>query len=173
MGALSASFSAFYRQTRPEVVRVAKARLVDPVDAEDVAQEALQVTWFRWAEVATKESPRHWTLRVALNLAVTRNRRQVALRERLPVLVEGAVHLDHPRDPDAALWRIVAGLPKTHADAVVLRLVLDASYEDLAATLGCSLASARQYVHRAMVQLRAAYLVEVVGVVGTMGEGHV
>jgi len=99
MGAPPASFSAFYRQTRPEVVRVAKARLVDPADAEDVAQEALQVTWSRWAEVATRESPRYWTLRVALNLAVTRNRRQVALRERLPLLVEGAVHLDHPRDP--------------------------------------------------------------------------
>lgn len=172
MGAPPTSFPAFYRQTRPEVVRVAKARLMDPADAEDVAQEALQVAWCRWAEVAARESPRHWTLRVALNLAVTRNRRQVALRERLPLLVDGAVHLDHPRDPDAALWRIVAGLPRKRADAVVLRLVIDASYEDLAATLGCSLVSARQYVHRGMAQLRAAYLVQVPSVVATMGDGR-
>lgn len=173
MGAPPTSFSVFYRQTRPEVVRVARARLVDPADAEDVAQEALQVIWSRWAEVATRESPRHWTLRVALNLAATRNRRQVGLRERLPLLVAGAVHLDHPRDPDTALWRIVAGLPKKQADAVVLRLVLDASYEDLAATLGCSVVSARQHVHRGLTQIRSAYLVHVRGVVGAIEEGYV
>lgn len=173
MGSGPLSFSAFYKQTRPEVVRVARARLMDPADAEDVAQEAFQVAWSRWAEVAVRESPRHWTIRVALNLAVTRNRRHAALRERLPLLVEGAVHLDQPGDPDAALWRIVASLPKKQADAVVLRLVLGASYEDVAATLACSLTSARQYVHRGLTQLRSAYPVNTGNVVGAIEEGHV
>ncbi|MBA3655648.1 MAG: hypothetical protein H0W70_15810 [Actinobacteria bacterium] len=59
-----------------------------------------------------------------------------------------------PRDDE--LWSAVKGLPTGQREAVLFRFVGDLSYADVAATLGCSAAAARQRVREGIAKLREA-----------------
>jgi RNA polymerase sigma factor (sigma-70 family) len=152
---LPRTFHDFARSVRPDLVRVARARLGDHAEAEDIAQEALQVTWRDWDRVSRRESPYHWTLRIAVNLAVTAYRRRQRLLQQLSRVAEVDAHVDVPREPDLELWRAVRELPQGQCVALILRFVLEAEYADIAQVLGCSLDSARQHVSRGRARMRA------------------
>jgi RNA polymerase sigma factor (sigma-70 family) len=53
-----------------------------------------------------------------------------------------------------AVRRVCARLPRRQRAAVVLRFFEDRDYAEVAALLGCSEATARSYVHRALQALR-------------------
>ena len=51
-------------------------------------------------------------------------------------------------------WRLCADLPPVQRAAVVLRFWEDRNYVEIADALGCTEATARSHVHRALTKLR-------------------
>ncbi|MGB3177531.1 MAG: RNA polymerase sigma factor [Albidovulum sp.] len=110
----------------PVAYRVAARMLGDPVEAEDVAQEAMLRLWRMapdWQSGGAKVST--WLYRVATNLATDR------LRRRRTVPLETAAEPEDQRpsavatlidaDRDAALQTALLALPDRQRQAVVLR----------------------------------------------------
>ncbi|MCC0073616.1 MAG: RNA polymerase sigma factor [Rhodobacter sp.] len=125
----------------PRILRLARRLLQDPVEAEDVTQEAMLRLWQiapRWQ--AGGAQPATWLHRVAVNLATDRLRRRrgVGLDEIAepddpdPGVVEGMMQTDRLRALDEAL----AMLPDRQRVAVVLRHLEGMTNPEIAATMG-------------------------------------
>ena len=69
---------AFCARVSPALVGSLTLQCGDRAVAEDLAQEALAITWERWDEVSTMTNPGGWTYRVAFNLARSGHRRTLA-----------------------------------------------------------------------------------------------
>src|SRR2546427_3349094 len=72
------SLAGFDRFFAEEYQRLARALFIvvgDPVEAEDLAQEAMVRVFERWDRVADLESPTGYLYRTALNLHRSRSRR--------------------------------------------------------------------------------------------------
>src|SRR5690349_9331005 len=99
-------FDSFYVSELPRLVRLARG-LCGAALAEDVAQEAMLVTYRRWSHVAALDRPDLWVRRTCANLAVSHFRRRV-LELRAVARVGGrrgpVVELE-PASED--LWRAV------------------------------------------------------------------
>jgi RNA polymerase sigma-70 factor (ECF subfamily) len=99
-------------------------------------------------------SPRAWLFAIARTTFLDDFRR----RSRRPTaeLVETPVS-----DPDVperqTIQSVLASLPETQQSALVLRDQLGLPYEEVAATLGKSLATTKVIIHRARAAFRRAY----------------
>ncbi len=125
----------------PRILRLAQRLLQDPVEAEDVTQEALLRLWRiapRWQ--AGGAQPSTWLHRVAVNLATDRLRRRrgVALDsiaepdDPAPGALAGMMETDRRVALDAAL----AALPDRQRVAVVLRHLEGLTNPEIGATMG-------------------------------------
>lgn len=70
----SASFDAYFRQSRQPLVAMAYLLTGDMQTAQDLTQEALLRTWSRWARIGDYDDPQAWTRRVLYNLIVSKAR---------------------------------------------------------------------------------------------------
>lgn len=150
------SFDRFFAD---EYQRLARALFIvagDPVEAEDLAQEAMVRVLERWDRVASFESPIGYLYRTALNLHRSRLRR-VSLG-----LVRRARSV--PRlDPIAAaddrdeLARMLMVLPAGQREALALVEWLGMSAEDASHVLGIAPVSVRVRLSRAKTTLRAGH----------------
>ena len=132
------------------------------------AEELVQDTWLRWRTADTRalRSPRAWLITAATRLAIDRLRH--ARRERLhyegPWLPEpwaqettadpadaAAELLD---DVSMALMLLLERLTPGERAALLLHDVLDCSHAEVAAVLGASPATCRQWLHRARQRVR-------------------
>ena len=131
-------------------------------DGEEVAQETLLRAYRALVAYSPERirdlKQRAWLHRIAVNVARNRYR---GLRPRI-VELNGSEQ-DTALGPEArALHRaqledVVAGLarlPQRHREAVVLRVVQDLSYADVAEVLGQPIGTVKSNVHRAMQVLR-------------------
>lgn len=76
---------------------------------------------------------------------------------RVPVALVRLAGDDDPAERVAtleAVRRVCARLPRRQRAAVALRFFEDRDYDEIAGLLGCSEATARSYVHRAIQALR-------------------
>ena len=127
--------------------------------AEEAVQTALTRACEKWARVSRTADPDTYVRRMVVNAHVSAWRK-TGSRE-LSVADVREVPSTPLRDPadriatDDAVWRMCAGLPARPRAAVVLRYYEDLDYPEIAAVLGCSQATARSYVHRALTALRA------------------
>lgn len=123
--------------------------------AEELAHDALVRARERWDEVSEMAAPGAWLHRVAINLANSRFRRQVAERRalrRASVRRIGKV----PHDPDSALLvrKAVSALPARQREAVILRYFRDLSVTEAAGLMDITPGSMKQLTHRALSSLR-------------------
>jgi RNA polymerase sigma-70 factor (TIGR02957 family) len=125
-------------------------------DAEDVVQE----TWLRWAEVdqATVRDPRAYLVRVvarqSLNRLRTLGRRREDyvgpwLPEPLLTSPDVAEDVELAENVSVAMLTVLETLSPTERAAFVLREVFEAPYDEIAGVLDRSPAAVRQIVHRA------------------------
>lgn len=123
--------------------------------AQDVTQAVLERAWQRWSTVGQLEHPDACLRRMIVNEFVSARRRLRRLELRARV-VDSQEASDLP-GASADRVALVAGIrrlvPKQRA-ALALRYWQELSYAEIGAELGCSEATARSYVARALRRLR-------------------
>jgi RNA polymerase sigma-70 factor (sigma-E family) len=123
--------------------------------AEDAVQDALARACEKWERVVRTDDPDSYVRRMIVNAHISRWRRT---RRESPV----DSWRDEAAQPDVAdllgtgeaVWEVCRSLPPRQRAAVVLRFYEDLEYAEIAAVLGCTEATARSHVHRALGALR-------------------
>jgi RNA polymerase sigma factor (sigma-70 family) len=156
MSATIPPFQAFLEEHRAVVYRFLVAS-VGPNEADDCFQETFLSALRAYPRLRSAENLRGWILTIARRKAVDasrdRARRPQAWGE-TALDVERTHHDPDPADLDDPLWRAVRDLPPAQRVALVHRIVLDRSYDDVSALLGGSEEAARANVYQALKKLR-------------------
>ena len=128
---------------------------VGPNDAGDCYQETMVSALRAYPELKRADNLRSWLFTIAHHKAIDSTR--FASRRATPVALvpDKPVHTDDHHTDDE-LWSAVKELPDGQRDAVLFRFVGDLTYADVANTLGCSEAAARQRVREGIAKLREA-----------------
>ena len=125
--------------------------------AEDALQDALAVIWKKREAVARHPKPEALVLRIAVSAAidaVRKSRRR--LRHETPGLADDRAGDTAPplesevegRDLRAAVLEAIGRLPRRQATAVLLHIVEEQSYGDVARAMDCSESTVRVNVMR-------------------------
>ena len=150
------SFEDFYRQELAGLVALAAA-LCGRASAEDVAQEAMLVTYRRWREVGERDHPAAFARRTCANLAVSAHRRRSSeSRALLRLAARPQPPLEDPGEQDdeyAAFWSALRALPPRQAQVAALRYVFDLEVAQIALTLGVTDGTVKTQLHRARIAM--------------------
>jgi RNA polymerase sigma-70 factor (sigma-E family) len=150
------SFETYVAARGHALTRTAYLLTGDHGHAEDLVQAALGRAYLKWAKVSRMDSPDAYVSRIIVNQHISRWRRtrgREALTSDPP---------DRPvPDPTAtfaaadAVRDVVRGLPPRQRAAVVLRFYEDLPDAEIAALLGCSEATVRSQISRALAAIRS------------------
>ena len=149
---------------------VAYEMLGSAADAEDVLQE----TWLRWADVVVDEvrEPRAYLVRITTRLALNRIRTLSRRRESYvgpwlpePLLTspDVAEDVELADSVSTAMLLVLETLGPTERAVFVLREVFDVPYDEIAAAVDKTPAAVRQIAHRARNHVDARRPRELVG----------
>ncbi len=141
-------FDAVYREQRPAIVRLAHLLVRDRQVAEELAQEAFLRLYTGFDTV---EHPPGFLRTVVVRLASTWRTRRDMERQRLTLVVP--VIASAPIEPDET-WEAIGRLRPERAEVLVLRFYEDLDHREIARILGCSAATVRSRVRRALADLR-------------------
>jgi RNA polymerase sigma factor (sigma-70 family) len=126
---------------------------VGPHDGDDCFQETVVAALRAYPGLRHGDNLRGWLFTIAHHKVVDQARR--TSRHALPVAEPPEVPaVDRHRLADADLMHAVRALPPKQRTAVVQRYLLDRSYAEVAAVIGCSEDAARQNVRAGLQRLR-------------------
>jgi RNA polymerase sigma factor (sigma-70 family) len=137
----------------------------DAHDAEDAMQNALVTLWKRWNRVRRHPSPQALVLKICIDAALDVARRRVRDRRDIETNEPANHPVDGSQRPleelaQAELRReilaAISRLSRRQAATVMLRAFEELPYNQIAAALGCTEATARKHFERACSQLRLA-----------------
>jgi RNA polymerase sigma-70 factor (sigma-E family) len=124
----------------------------DQAEAEELAQEALVRTWWRWA-VHRPNDPAAYARKVLLNRRRSLLRR-AGVESRFLARTK-AETVPPPGGEDAmVLWEAVQGLPPRQRAVLVLRFHEDLTEAEVARLLGLPLGTVKSLAHRGLARLR-------------------
>lgn len=152
--ALSADFSAFYRDTFGGLAGYAWSLTRDPHAADELAQEALTRVYARWGLL---REPRPYAYRVVTNLA--RDRWRAEQRERRDWADAEQVLTTGP--PDDSTLDAVRRLPTPLRDVVVLHYYADLPLAEIARVLRRPLGTVKRRLFEARAALANALMEDV------------
>ncbi len=147
----------------PRIYALVSGMISDRSEAEDVVQEVFFKVHRKIQLFEGKSAFYTWLYRIALNTATDhlkrRRHRDAASLEDLPGFDvpahEGAPELPlDRRELRRHLADAVAELPEIYRDIIVLREYEELSYEEIAATLGCSKGTVESRLFRARARLK-------------------
>jgi RNA polymerase sigma-70 factor (ECF subfamily) len=150
------TFEGFFEAEYARLVRALYLVTGDPVEAEELAQEAMVRLLERWDRVREMDSPAGYLYRTALNVHRSRLRRLAARARRLVSPAPGA-------DPAAAaeardeLGRALASLPDGQREALILVEWLGMDADEAGRVLGIQPGSVRVRLSRARATLRESF----------------
>ena len=140
----------------PRLRRYARALVGDRSVADDLVQDTLERAWSRLHLWRRGTDLRAWMFTVMHNVHVNRVR---AVREHLPLDEEGSEAEGVPADPGALelrdLERSLAALPDEQREVLLLVVLEDLSYSEVATTLGIPLGTVMSRLSRARARMRA------------------
>jgi RNA polymerase sigma-70 factor (sigma-E family) len=143
--AVGEEFEALYRERWAPMVRLAYLLTGSQAVAEDLVQDAFVSVHRSW-ERAT--SPKAYLRAAVVNACRSWGRRRTLELLRRPA----------PPDPSTLvadeLWDVLLTLPSRQRAAIVLRFYEDLPDEEIAALLGCKVATVRTSVFRGLEKLR-------------------
>lgn len=127
--------------------------------AEDITQDAFLRCYARWRRVSKLDRPGAWVRRVAINAAVSAQRRTV--NEKRAIARIEANRASASQDltqslADRQIWDAVRALPKDQAAAIALHYVADLSIDDIAETMHVSVSAVKSLLYRARGTLRTS-----------------
>lgn len=149
-------FQAFLEEHRAVVYRFLLAS-VGPQEVDDCFQETFLAALRAYPNLRHAGNLRGWALAIATRKAIDAGR----ARGRRPLPSDDLPdHAEAGTDAGAGLlsdplWVAVRDLPPRQRVALVQRVVLDRSYEEVAANMGGSVESARANVYQALKRLRS------------------
>ena len=159
------AFRTLYDRYAEAIHRFHLARTRDPEAALDLTAETFAQAWlsrerFRDQADGSAAPWLYGIARLVLLVSVRKRRLEQGARERLGILSSADRH-GEPEPSD--LWlegldEAVAALPPDVRQALVLRVVHDLSYAELAEATGTTPGAARVRVHRGLSALRARLL---------------
>jgi RNA polymerase sigma factor (sigma-70 family) len=142
------AFDAVYASERARVVRTAYLIVGSYAIAEELAQEAFVRLHEHFASVV---NPGGFLRTAVVRLAISWRRRDTREQLHLATVDEpgptGEIEIDET-------WDALDALAPERRAALVLRYYEDLSHEEIAAAMGCRVATARTRVHRALDDLR-------------------
>ena len=148
---------------KDQMIRSIWRILHDPDDADDAFQDALTTIWKRLKRVRRHPNPRALILRICVDAAYDTLRRKLR-RQRGEDLGPVPDHIPDPacsaverlswQEEQAEVRQAITRLSRRQAEALLMRVVQEQAYEDIAQVLGCSEANARTHVARARARLR-------------------
>lgn len=142
----------------PALLRYAYLLTGDPHAAQDLVQDALATVVGRWEQVAATDDPDRYVRRMIANGRVSAWRRFGRRVVVVPAVEEDAGRPGRDPADDVvrrdAVWQVCRALPPRQRAAVVLRYYEDLPDDEIARVLGCSAATVRSQVHRALATLR-------------------
>lgn len=150
-----ADFNAFYRRYAPDVFRFALYLSGERSDAEDITSETFVRIWTSSAKIDAT-TVRAYLFTIARNLhleSVRTRRRDVVLDDDFGDPLPGPYAQAAARSDVTAVEKGMMRLQEKDRAALLLRAVDGMTYEEIARTLGISLASAKVKVHRARLAL--------------------
>lgn len=157
------AMAGLIRRHGPGLRRFLAGVLANPHEAEDLAQETFLRVWSAAARYDPgKAAPATWIYRIALRLAIDRNRR-TGFRRFLGLEAAPEPSDDQPgaeedlgaRQALALVRRALGLLPDRQRRALLLRAVAGMTNAEIAVTLGISAGAVEQLLVRARAALRA------------------
>lgn len=149
-----ASFTELYSRYARDVYQFVLYLSGDSNVAEDITSETFLRVWLTDTPIRL-ETVKSWLLTIARNL-FRHELRHLHRTQELPTDLRGpdsVVPAVQARQELAHVMSALATLPEMDRSAVLLRSVEGCSYQEIAAILGISLASAKVKVHRARLRL--------------------
>lgn len=151
-----ATFVAFVHSSARALYGTAYVLCGSQDAAEELVQETLAALYPKWELVDAAESPLAYVRRAMANRFVSTRRRPASQELVTDVLPDRAAGDDHAEATAnrLLLWQLLGGLPRQQRAALVLRYLHDQRDEDIAAALGCKVATVRSLVSRGVVAMR-------------------
>lgn len=149
------TYEDFLAEQLTSLRRFSGALVGDRWTAEDILQDVLVKAHRRWPDISRADQPSAYVRRMVVNEFVSWPRKWARIRPSADI-----ADTADPSDPVAqmgdrdALRRQLRALPRKQQAAVVLRYYDDQTYADIGAALGCTEASARTLVSRALATMR-------------------
>ena len=164
-GGDEAAFGEIVRRYQRSVYRVAYGLTRNAADADDLAQETFVRAYRALGRFRVGEPLYPWLARIAVNLTYSLFRRR---RRRPETALDPLVEAGHEwaggedpaeetakRERDAQIQEAFAGLSPEHQAVLVLRVVQDLSYEEIAGALGVPVGTVMSRLSRARTELKA------------------
>ena len=150
-----AAFETIFREAEPDIYRWLLRMVRDPAIAEDLVIETFWRVYRSRATFDWTQSLQAWVRRIATNAArdhLRRRPREVGLPQSLstPPQPDPAVSQDIARKVRQA----IAALPPRHRIVVVLALVEEVPYSEIADALGLPVGTVKSRVFHAVRRLR-------------------
>jgi RNA polymerase sigma-70 factor (sigma-E family) len=153
-----ADFEEFVIRRGPALVRLARALLKDPYQAEDVVQDVLAKAFLQWSRVSYADDVDAYVKRMVVNSCTSWFRR-AARRERATdqsLILDGSQsdRGDQLAERDRMMG-LLRRLPAKQQTVLVLRHYEGLADAEIAVLLGCSEVTVRSNAHRGLARLRA------------------
>jgi RNA polymerase sigma-70 factor (ECF subfamily) len=165
------AFDLLVLRYQQKIVKLVMRYLHDPVEAQDVAQEAFIRAYRALPSFRGESAFFTWLYRIAINTAknyvAALHRRPVdyELDAKTPAELDANVHLRTEESPEGlalrdelqtAIERAIAELPVELRTAIMLREIDGLSYEDIAQAMDCPVGTVRSRIFRAREAVDAA-----------------
>jgi RNA polymerase sigma-70 factor (ECF subfamily) len=149
------TFHELYERHARDVYRFAYWMCGDPVEAEDITSETFVRAWTARAPIRT-ETVKAYLFAIARNLNGAqrrRSRRETKLDSLAPDPAPTPEQLVEDRLALAEAQAGIQALPETDRAALVMHVLYDMPYQEIARALSLSVVAAKVKVHRARLKL--------------------
>ena len=150
------AFDALYFRYRDWVVRLATRFTGNPDDALDVLQETFAYVFRKFPGFRLTASMTTFLYPVVKNLSIAakRKRTRMASTDAVETPEPAAGESTDARQQRSELEIVLAGLPETHREVLLMRFVDGMSLQEIAAALGIPEGTVKSRIHNAVVTLR-------------------
>ena len=149
-----AEFSEFFASQYARLCWLGLLLTGSRAEAEELAQEALVRTWWRWRLVRRPADPASYARRVLVNRHRSLRRRAAVEARWLARSRPEEVALPAGDERAMVLWQAVRALPQRQRAVLVLRFHQDLPEAEVARLLGLPLGTVKSLGHRALARLR-------------------
>jgi RNA polymerase sigma-70 factor (ECF subfamily) len=184
-----ASFESLLEEVLPLAYGVAHRLTRNPVDAEDIVQEAALQAWKGFSGFQPGTNFRAWFLRILKNCFLMKYRKAKRRGEHIDVEEAPPIYLLRqsmmnglnlaPKDPSETvignmdaeqIARAVVALPAEYRIVTALYFLEEMSYEEIAEVAECPIGTVRSRLHRGRRMLQKAlwHIAEEAGIVGRL-----
>jgi RNA polymerase sigma-70 factor, ECF subfamily len=147
-------FQEFFAAHYPWLRRLGYWLTGDWTEAEELAQEAMVRTWWRWSIVRGHDRPQDYARKVLVNQHRSLLRRALVRARHVPGDDQpSSVMASDPTDA-LVLWEAIRGLSARQRAVIVLRFQEDLSEAEVAKLLGLPIGTVKSTSSRALARLR-------------------